>query len=103
MNITKHLPGLTNEQIRSLQERILSRAYACYNEKPARRAIRNAQYDETVAELIKRLTAEAPVYEIDADLGQMFSDCFKEECGCRPGVWSYQMAKDYMDARYKKG
>lgn len=101
MNIIAKLPNLNEDQIRGLQERILNRAYGCPRGSAAR-ARRNEQYKATVAELLQRLGGETSVYAIDADLGQTFSDCFKDENGVRPGAWGYTMVKEYMDARWAK-
>lgn len=99
MNITNLCNKLSNKVVRDLQERILDRCYDFPVGTPARK--RNSErYDETVAVLLTRLGPRNVVYEIDADLGQTFSDCFKDDNGCRPGSWAYEDAKAYMDRIY---
>lgn len=54
------------------------------------------EYDDTVLLLMEALGIEAHVGQVSAELYQTFSDCWKDEYGCRPrhhvtvaDAWAY--------------
>lgn len=87
----------TPEFIAKRFEQLLSELYIAGE---ADRAVLNAEYDKLVEMAKKHHGIEAPVYLIDPDLAQTYSDLVKEKHGYRPSLTCSQSeARAYVDGR----
>lgn len=59
----------------------------------------NAEYDDTVVELLKLLGEHAPAASIDIGQYEIFSNCFKSDNGIRPRGYTYAAMVSWMDNR----
>ncbi len=59
----------------------------------------NAEYDDTVVELLKLLGDRAPASQIDMGEYETFSNCFKSVNGVRPRGYTYYSMVEWMDNR----
>jgi len=93
------------EQIADKQSTILSAIWEAYedfgvNSVQVNRL--NAEYDDTVVELLKLLGPDIAASRIDMAQYEIFSNCYKSDTGVRPFGFSYTKMCKYMDDRVKE-